>query len=590
MRIAILISLALAFGVAAQAGADPYQEGRDLYKAGKYSEAAARFEEATRQDPKNAKAWWQLNFAYNKLSRYGDALRAVETAGKLDPTHSFASDPGKYEETLQRLSRKVRGGRGSAPSSGAPEPAIGPLTGPDGTMSRQMNGRGIFVQAGASVDVDRLSAVMRELDPTKVRFLVFSSRAGSAALSREADRVRRYLGIGDGYVIACSRGGVAASSTALKPATLRELTRRVAPQMEAGDYTGALERLARDLVSTRRRRTQTTRTTGVAVLGGVAGIALLWVIGRRMRSARSMKARRSMLEQRKAEVISQMNYLDDSAGAVPAAAASAARQARLDAGAKLDEGARLMAKARNEYDLSRAGDLLAEAAAYAQRGRATVEAALSGKPIPASAGRGVPPVYGAAASRTGRGTDWSAVPEDERGVCFFCSRPSLLSELRPVSLQIDGVEQRVLACGEDYSAMKEGRPPQIRAFERDGRQVPWYADEAYDPYRDYYERGYDDRSLMRDFVMMQMIDRAYWTWDRPTWGWGGGHGRDWDGYAFWPEHHHYRDYSVERAAAGSDFDNDYGRDAAGADFLDTGRGDAGSDTSGGSDFLGGDES
>ncbi len=570
--------------------ADPFREGRDLYKAGKYRESVAKLEEATRLEPGNAKAWWQLNFAYNKLQRYGDALRAAQQAGRIDPSYSFASSPAKYRETVDRLRSKAgRQPRGSTQTSSS---QLGPLSGPDGTMSEQLLSRGVFVQHGATVDVDRLVKVIQDLKPIEVRFLVFGSNAGSSALSREADRVRRYLGLREGYVIACSRAGVAASSERLNTATLRELTRQAAVQMEAGNYTGALEQLARGLVATRARQVATARVTWSTILGTLAGVAVLWIVLRRVGRAKAMKARRSVLEQRKAEVIAQMNYLDDSAGAIPAAAAGIARQARQEAGAKLDEAARIMVKARDEYELSQALDLLDSAAATTQYARSVVDAALSGKPLPTPPGRGsMPPVYPEAVS-SGAQTNWDEVPETERGVCFFCSRPSLLGELTPVTIQLDGQEQKVLACRQDYEAIREGRPPQIRAFQREGRYVPWYADPDYDPYRDYYRRGYDSGDMLRDLVMLNLIDRMFWDWHSPSWGWGwgGGHGTNWDGYTFWPDHHYYHDYHAERAAAGADFSDDLGRHAAGTDFLDSGGFSDDDRSGGGTDFLGADQS
>lgn len=590
MRYRSMVIAAVFAALVSVASADPYNEGRALYKAGQYREAARSFEAATRENPRNAKAWWQLNFAYNKLGRYADALRAVETAGKLDPSHAFASTPGKYEETLGRLRKKAGGSRQggssvSEPSSSAP---LGPLSGPDGTISQQLTRRGVFVQTGAQVDVDRLTRVIRELEPVPVRFLIFSSRAGSATLSREADRVRRYLGLRNGYVIACSRAGVAASSQTLSVSTLRDLTREVAPQMEGGDYTGALERLARGLIETRARKTRTTTLGVLGLAGGVAGVIVIAVVSRRIRRTRSMRLRRSVLERQKDDVIGQMNYLDDSAGAVSALVASQARQARLEAGRKLDEASMIMVKARDEYDLSHAQDLLESASADVDRGRSIVDAALRGEPPPEAAAA-VPPVYPAEAATSGRETDWSGIEDDQRGACFFCSRPSLLEELRQVSVDIGGERRQVLACVDDYEAIRRGDPPRIRAFHRDGRSVPWYAEPEYDPYRDYYRRGYDDRSILQDFVALSVIDRIFWGWSRPTWGWGwgGGYGPDWGGYTFWPEHHHYHDYYSTRAA-GADYGDDYGRDAGGTDFLDSG-GEGGSDA-GGTDFLGVDQS
>jgi tetratricopeptide (TPR) repeat protein len=589
-RAAFLCIAVMALACALPGRGDPFKEGRDLYKAGRYGEAATKLEEAVRTDPKNAKAWWQLNFASNKLQRYADALKAAEQAGAVDPTYSFASSRAKYTETVQRL-RKKAGQRSRSGVEYVPSAVLGPLSGPDGSMSQQLTSRGVFVQHGITVDVERLRRVIRELEPVPVRFLVFSSRAGSAALSKEADRVRRYLGLRDGYVIACSRAGVAVSSEKLSTSKLRELTRQAAVRMEAGDYTGALEKLARDLVATRSRQSSVQKTAGITIISVAVGGVAIWVVGRRMRRARSMKARRATLEQRKSEVISEMNYLEDSAAAIPAAAATIAQQARQEAGEKLDEAARIMVKARDEYDLSSAQDLLDSAAAIVHNGRAVVDGALTGKSFPSTPQTaGVPPVYPEAVA-SGSDTKWDEVPENERGVCFFCSRPSLLSELTPVTIELDGRQQKVLACPEDYRSIREGRPAQIRAFERDGRYVPWYAEPDYDPYRDYYGRGYGTGDMVRDLVMLNLIDRMFWDWSRPSWGWGwgGGHGAGWDGYTFWPDHPYYHDYHAERAAEGADFTDDFGRHAAGTDFLDGGGG-TDSSSAAGADFLGSDQS
>jgi len=574
----------------APAAADPYKEGRELYKAGRYREAAVKLEQAVHAEPENAKAWWQLCFAYNKLQRYADALRAAERAEGIDPTHSFASSPAKYQETVARLRKKV-GGRPGSPGAVAPSRELGPLSGPDGTLSQQLQKRGVFVQHGMNVDVDRLVRVIKELEPVQVRFLVFGSTAGSAALSREADRVRRYLGIRNGFVIACSRGGVAASSEQLNQATLRELTRQAAVRMEAGDYTGALEDLARGRVATHAKQAATRKTATLSILGTVVALAVGWVILRRITRARSVRARRAVLEARKSEIDAQMNYLDDARGALPEAVAERVRQARLEAGTKLDEASRIMAKSRDEYELSRALDLLEDAQRIANEGRAVLDAALAGKPIPPPAGpTGVPPLY-PGYRRSDHQTNWEEVPESQRGVCFFCSKPAFLDELKPVTIELEGTRQRVLACEEDYRSIRGGQPPRIRAFERQGRYIPWYADPEYDPYRDYYDR-YGLGDAFRDLVLLNMIDRMFWDWDRPGrgWGWGGGYGSDWDGYTFWPEHHHYRDYYSERAASGSDFQDDLGRHAAGTDFLDSGGGYGESDDAAGTDFLDRDES
>lgn len=550
--------------------ADSFSEGRTLYKAGKYREAVAKLEQATREDPNNAKAWWQLNFAYNKLNRYADALRAVRRADEIDPKHGFASAPGKYEEVLTRLERKVSGATSSRRTSGTRRgSASTPGSGIGGNITRQLLDEGVYVAPGMNVDVAHLRAVARELGPPPVKFVVLNSTAGPNALAAEADRVRRALNLEDGIVVVGGRQGVAAASKSLDQRTLQAAVQQAAPQIAAGNYTAGLDSLARDLVRAKRARQQRTTNTWLIVLLLASGGIVAWVIVRQIAMARALAARREPLERLKSDVISQMNYLEDNASHLDEERAARVREARIAAGTRLDEAARLMASPRSERDLQRAQTLLDQAQGELARGRAIAE----GREGTLTAAPLAPGVV------TSARTDWSQVPENERGACFFCSRPELLTNLTPVTVNLDDRPQKVLACRDDLEALKTGQMPMIRAFNVDGRYVPWYADSRYDPYRDYYNRGYDNRSLLSDLVTFSLIDRLFWDWHRPAWGgsWG-------DTYVFYPDHETYCDYYSRHAAASADYDQP--SNAAGAGFLQ----DVGGDDSVGASFFGGDQS
>jgi len=597
--IASLALMSVLLSATAVCLADPLSDGRALYKAGQYAQAVGKLEQATREQPADARAWWQLNFAYNKLGRYADALNAVRKADELDPKHTFASEPGKYQETLSRLERSAAPRAGGRSSSGGTGRAAGNIT-------QQLTTGDVYVERGMRVDVARLQAVARELQPTVVKFVVFNSTSDSRRLGRDADRIRRslsdYVNRGQGYVIVASRAGIAVSSSSMSRNDMSEMARQVAPRMGAGDYTGGLQALARGLV--RAHPARAVARTGVAA-GGVpeaprsnAGIIVLGILGfvavlviamvaiGKIGARRRMRAMRGPIERLKGEVILQMGHLDDAISTLDPDTAARVREARTAAGTKLDEAARLLSRPSSERDLNRAQSLLDAAQADLDRGRAIANRAQSGQPVAtgatASSPGAAPPVYPSAAEPgTDDGTDWSSVPESERGVCFFCSRPSRMSELTPVTVRLDEKPQKVLACAGDLETIRSGQVPQIRAFERDGRYVPWYADDRYDPYRDYYGRGYGTGSLLSDMVMLSMIDQMFWSWHRPMgWGWGGGWGNS---YAFYPEHEMYRDHYSTQSASGSDSDVS----AGGADFLQDVGGDGGA---AGSDFASGDRS
>jgi tetratricopeptide (TPR) repeat protein len=84
----------------------------------------------------------------------------------------------------------------------------------------------------------------------------------------------------------------------------------------------------------------------------------------------------------------------------------------------------------------------------------------------------------------------SQVPEDDRGACFFCSKPARLEDLRPLQINIEGRPQRVLACEDCYAVAKTGRQPQLLTVPDDrGQRVPWYQSNRYDPWNDYGRGG-----------------------------------------------------------------------------------------------------
>lgn len=161
--------------------------------------------------------------------------------------------------------------------------------------------------------------------------------------------------------------------------------------------------------------------------------------------------------------------------------------------------------------------------------------------------------------RTSRETDWATIPTTSRGVCFFCSRPSTLPELTPVTVTLNGQPHRVLACGRDYSNMQSGATPFIRSYSVGGRSVPWYAYDDYDPYRDYYALNYDIAMTLDAFLPVDAVDPGYWNWD------GGQGNRD---YVFSADQEGYRDYYSGQAAGSGDYapgadGNDYAPDPGG---------------------------
>lgn len=609
-RMIFVTALLLTFltALSAAAFADLFDEGKALHKEKRFAEAAVKLEQAAKESPNDARIWWQLNFTYHQLKRDSDALAAIQKAGQIDASHAFASEAGKYEQTLADRQRQAGSGNTTTPRQNTPTQvgATGETTAGSGrgNLTQQLVNGDVFVERGMNIDVGKLRQVTQELRPSVVKIVVFNSRANSRQLDREADRIRNFLkgqiNQGQGYVIAASRNAVVVSSPSISNSDKKQLTDQVAPLMAAGHYTDGLVNLARGLVKEHAPRATSTSIGGtnqiptvhhgpnwfLIFLMLIIVVFVVWMALSSIRKKNAMAARREPLERLKSQIISDMNYLEENTLGLDARSASRVKEARIAAGTKLDEAVRIMRSARSDQDLNRAQNLLDQAQGDIARGRSAMGGVPDPAPAPSSSGYSgpVPPVVGNVQS--GQNTDWDRVPQDDKGVCFFCSRPARLSELTPVTVNLGGKQQKVLACENDLATIRTGQMPQIRAFQQNGHYVPWYAYQNYDPYRDYYNRGYGGGSFLSDMIMLNAIDNMFWGWHHPVgWGWGGygGWGHGGNTYVFYPDHDHYRDHYSGQAAGYSDYsDIDRNSDASGTDFLQGTGGD--SDYSGGSNY------
>jgi outer membrane protein assembly factor BamD (BamD/ComL family) len=68
-----------------------YNQGVVLFNAGKYADAKGQFEAATKADPTNANAFYQLGMTSLNLGQIPDAVAALETFIKLAPTDPKAA-------------------------------------------------------------------------------------------------------------------------------------------------------------------------------------------------------------------------------------------------------------------------------------------------------------------------------------------------------------------------------------------------------------------------------------------------------------------------------------------------------------------
>src|SRR5258708_2687028 len=93
---------------ASTALSDIKADAHDLYKQGKFAESVVKYKQASHEHPTDPGIWWNLGFSYRKLGKFQDALSSFQKASSLDPTHGFASKPGKYEEIIASTKKALK--------------------------------------------------------------------------------------------------------------------------------------------------------------------------------------------------------------------------------------------------------------------------------------------------------------------------------------------------------------------------------------------------------------------------------------------------------------------------------------------------
>ena len=351
---------------------------------------------------------------------------------------------------------------------------------------------------------------------------------------------------------------------------------------------------------------------------GILGAGGVYLGSKAAKKSRAMQEARRPVEQLRAGVVEGISYADNYLDLLPPSPqAIEARNARQEAAGLLEQAKTIALSARTPQDYGRAEALLEQAGENVKKCRNAIDVATGGtgfavsvdgteaKATPVTSG-GMPQSLAAPVDPNLRA---DSIPPNERGACFFCSRPARITDLTPVTVAIDGKRRKVLACAEDVSIIQRGSTPEIRLVSDGTGQVPWFQSRGYDPYRDYHQTnvyyspgyagygGYDGGFMegyllgsifmqpvlapypiymgpmgyaSNDMMMGGPVDNGGWFDNSGggQYGQGGSDGGNVGG----------TDYGAD---SGSDFGNGGDTSVGGADF-------GGFDSGGGSDFGGGD--
>ena len=201
----------------------------------------------------------------------------------------------------------------------------------------------------------------------------------------------------------------------------------------------------------------------------IIGLTILLVSGSR-RKKQELSVAREPIDALRDHVLSGIEYVDGYSDVLPKnnPDSDQVRIYRQSASAKYEQGVKILDRASEMTDLNRAANLFSQAQADLDQSRRALNRATGGTDKIAGDDAVRP------APLPDSQPEVERVPAGQRGVSFFSSRPAPLSSLVPVTLTIGGQSRQVLVTPYEADELRQGRMPDVLAFQQGGRSVPWY--------------------------------------------------------------------------------------------------------------------
>ncbi len=327
-----------------------------------------------------------------------------------------------------------------------------------------------------------------------------------------AKALHEYLGLGDGLLVLVIQksGKVYAVTNALGARQVSQVLKAQASAIQ-NDPAAGIEAAARDIYERMGAPLSSAQAgdagavppgvqeggqdggssflTGLLVVGGI--VLLVVLASRSAKKRAAMAEARRPVEHLRGETVTDLAYADVYLELLPDTPdAQAAKAARAKSAELFDQARRIARSARTPEDLERAEVIMQQARDEAGICRQYLDRATGGTgyavAVDGTEFRATPAAAGTRPAPVSRDLNIDSIPERDRAACYFCSRPSDIANLTPVTIAMDGQRRKVLACPDDVRAIREGAPPQVRTVSVGGQPRPWFAAPGYDPYRDYW--------------------------------------------------------------------------------------------------------
>lgn len=484
------------FALAGAALAGPVEDARTAFRQGDFQAALAHSERAVSEQPTNPTGFLFLGSSRAKLGDREGAREAWARVLQLDPKLESVGNDDAFLREYRRV--------GGAMFDGAQAPA-GANTGTMATdLIRSLAETNIYIAPQLQGQVDE-SALMQAANANTKLVVVTTVHPYRSPLEMAA-KLRSALNLGEGVVVVATPKRVGASSGRLSPDQIENALGQA--NLDTAYAQGGLTSLvvtaakavSGEVVADRRTDNGTGAAIGFLALAGVGGFLAV----RSARKRREMEEVRAPLDRMHRELLETISYADNYLDLLPKDHEASERAKRLRATAyeKFAVATEILKTAKTPEEVRKADPLLRNGLSEMEECRADIDRATGGTGVAMS----VPTIpsldtdaYKAQTylksveeveserERDRLQQEIESIPPDERGVSFFSGRPAPVSELVPVTIVVQGQKRTVMATREEAAAIARGETPPVRSFDDGtGRYVPWYENQRYDPYRDYY--------------------------------------------------------------------------------------------------------
>jgi hypothetical protein len=545
--------------------ASAYVDGANAYRSHDYRKAAQYFQLATQQESgkKLASSYYRLGASFEKLKEWGSATDSFKAAQALDGTLSFVKDRQAFLDRMDRDATTAASLNNTLHPQGtlSGDPASNVLTAKsvyvDPLLEGSVNTAALQKAAtGSASGIPLKIAVLDHLPVWYIRFAKERKYLTDEALGHYANGLHKHLKLGSaGLVVVCVNGfgaGICLVSDSVSPASAQDLAQNHLDQIESGNL-GEIAAMTVDFDKAIAKAAPPRRSpwpyVALVLVVLLAGIALA-ALRRRKPSAPNIDKLKVPLENSRTRAVAELERLNAEIAELQIGDSrdiSCALALRDVIDSRIQDATSILAGAIRSSELKQAESDLNEALGKIYEATGLVQSVKSEQIERAN-------TVIRREDAEAKTRDLAEISIDKRCVSFFSSQPAPVDHFVQVTLSLGGLKRKVLATREEAQRIEGGSIPAVRAFLVDGRTMPWYMYDGYDPYRDYWINENTFWSTLPPGVATTLIgqDLADLLFSRPafsgSWMSPYGFAPGWDRWSGW----YAFDNSVESAVSSAD--------------------------------------